>query len=198
MSVLDHTSLGGTMFAMSDVKENMKDEEVLALSTRDPKYFAVLVDKYEKPFLRKAMHVLRNREDAEDAVQDTFTKIYMNSSRFREVKGARFSSWGYKILLNTCFTKYNKNKRSFTVPHEFYAFIPDLNTQQFERQEETDYVVSVMEKMSETSFMVLWMYFFEGKSHKEIANEKDITVGAVKARMHRAKKEFRKHNLAIL
>src|SRR3989338_3498076 len=89
----------------------LSDEDALVLSVVQPSVFAMLVERYEAPFLRRAMRILREREAAADAVQETFTKIYLNASHFKRMPGASFRSWGYKILLNTCFTYWQRRKR---------------------------------------------------------------------------------------
>mgnify|MGYP001564504531 CR=1 FL=1 len=87
------------------------DEELLAKSFDDPRKFEALIDRYEEAFIRKAFYILGNKEAAEDAVQDAFVKIYKNARRFKPQPGAGFKSWGYRILVNTCFTAYKKHKR---------------------------------------------------------------------------------------
>src|SRR4051812_3634121 len=88
-----------------------KDEDVLYRSVEYPGAFGVLVDRYQKEFLRKVQRIVRNKDDAEDVVQDAFVKIYKNAHTFEVQEGAQFSSWAYKILLNTCFTFCKKRKR---------------------------------------------------------------------------------------
>jgi len=61
-----------------DKFESMTDEELLALSQSKPRVFEVLVNRWQAPFLRKSRSILGNGEDGEDAVQDTFVKIYTN------------------------------------------------------------------------------------------------------------------------
>ena len=117
----------------------MEDEKVLVASLSHPSLFAVLVRKYEEPFLRKAMGIVRSPEEAEDIVQEAFTKIYLNASKFKKQEGASFSSWGYRILINTALTHYQKRKREGKVraelDEEIWALIPDKNLRQFEKKE---------------------------------------------------------------
>ena len=87
------------------------DEEVLAASVTHPSLFAILVRKYEEPFMRKALSIVRVREEAEDVVQEAFARIYLNAAKFKKQEGASFSSWGYRILINTALTHYQKQKR---------------------------------------------------------------------------------------
>jgi RNA polymerase sigma-70 factor (ECF subfamily) len=171
------------------------DEELLVLSVAHPSLFALLVRKYEAAFLRKARSIVRDEEDAVDVVQEAFTKIYLNAKKFKTVEGASFSSWGYRILINTALTQYQKRKRRGAVTaqldDEIWQLIPDKNLRQFEK-EFMDEVASVLSRMPEPLARALSSFFLDGKSQEEIAREEGLTVGAVKTRVHRAKKEFKK------
>lgn len=172
------------------------DEELLVLSLSHPSLFALLVRKYEEPFLRKAQGIVREREEAEDIVQETFTKIYLHAGKFKKQEGAKFSSWGYRILINTALTHYQKRKRdgrtSVALDDEIWALIPDRNLRQFEKTELMDEVASVLTRMPEMFAKALSSFFIEGKSQEEMAREEGVSVGAIKTRVHRAKNEFRK------
>lgn len=177
------------------------DEELLALSVHHPSLFAVLVRKYEQPFLRKALSIVRGQEDAEDVVQETFTKIYLNASKFKKQEGAQFSSWGYRILINTALTRYAKRKRRgemvAELDDEIWSLIPDKNLRQFEKTTFSDEVASVLSRMPQPLARALAAFFLEGKTQEEIAKEEGLSVGAIKTRVHRAKKEFKKVYQAI-
>lgn len=177
------------------------DEEILALSVRQPYLFGILLDRYQDAFLRKAESVLHNKEDAEDVAQEAFTKIYRYADRFQTQEGASFKSWGYKILLNTAFTRYQKMKKRrgavFNPEPEWYEAMADTNTQQFEKEELKDYIISVLSRMPEHLSKVLHLHFIDGRSQEEIAKTEGVSVGAIKTRVYRAKKEFRKINETI-
>ena len=176
--------------------QEMGDEELLLLSVSKPAVFARLVQKYEEPFLRKAQSIVRDRQEAEDVVQEAFTKIYLNALKFKKQDGASFSSWGYRILINTALTHYAKRKkegaRQADLDEEIWALIPDKNLRQFEKKEIADEIASVFAKMPESFARVLNMFFIEGKSQEEIAAVEGLSVGAIKTRVHRAKHEFRR------
>jgi RNA polymerase sigma-70 factor, ECF subfamily len=175
---------------------DMSDEEVLLLSVQHPGFFALLVQKYEEPFLRKALRIVGGREEAEDVVQEAFVKIYLNAAKFKKQEGASFSSWGYRIVVNTALTHYQKQKRAGTnnVPldEEIWALIPDKNLRQFEKKELTDMVASVLTRMPPLLARALTAFFIEGKPQEEMAIEAGVSVGAIKTRVHRAKIEFKK------
>lgn len=176
--------------------EEYTDEELLTASISHPSLFALLVRKYEDAFLRKALSIVREREEAEDIVQEAFTKIYMNAAKFKKQDGAQFSSWGYRILINTALTHYQKRKRrgehTAELDEEIWALIPDKNLRQFEKKEFVDEVASVLSRMPKPLARALGMFFLEGKTQEEMAKEEGVSVGAIKTRVHRAKKEFEK------
>ena len=172
------------------------DEDILALSVDHPGLFEVLIDRYQEPFLRKAMKVLGTREDAEDAVQESFVKIYRYAGTFQVQEGASFKSWGYKILMNTSFTHYQKMKKrgdAFAdIPPEMYEDLVDRNEEGLETKAARDEVASVFSRMPVHLAEVLKLHLVEGRPHKEIALKEGSSVSAIKTRVHRAKKEFRK------
>jgi RNA polymerase sigma-70 factor, ECF subfamily len=172
------------------------DEELLFLSLAHPSLFVFLVRKYEEPFLRKAGSIVHEREEAEDVVQEAFTKIYLNASKFKKQEGASFSSWAYRILINTALTHYMKRKRrggaEVELDEEIWNLIPDKNLRQFEKHELTDEIASILTRMSPLFAKALSAFFIEGKTQEEMAEVEGVSVGAIKTRVHRAKKEFRK------
>jgi RNA polymerase sigma-70 factor (ECF subfamily) len=182
---------------ISQPLQEKKDEEILALSLSTPDAFSILIDRYQEAFLRKARHILGHDElGVEDIVQDTFVKIYANASKFKPVPGASFKSWGYRILVNTCFTFYQKNKRekqfAFQVDEEIAEMVPDNSLDTFEQKLDRDYLLSLMSKLPVMLARVLKLYTIDEKSQEEIAKTEGISIGAVRTRIHRAKKELKK------
>ena len=172
------------------------DEEILTASLAHPSLFALIVRKYEAPFLRKAEYIVKSREEAEDIVQEAFTKIYLNAAKFKKQEGASFSSWAWRIVINTALTHYAKNRRQQNVradlEPEILELIPDGNMRQFEKKEFIDLVASILSRMPAPFARALDAFFLQGLSQEEIAQNEGMTVGAVKTRVHRAKQEFRR------
>jgi RNA polymerase sigma factor (sigma-70 family) len=75
---------------------------------------------------------------------------------------------------------------------EIWALIPDKNLRQFEKKELMDEVASVLSRMPAMFAQALSSFFIEGKTQEEMAREGGVSVGAIKTRVHRAKKEFKK------
>lgn len=175
--------------------EEASDEAVLQAALADPEAYAILVRRYEDAFMRKAVSILRSQEDAEEVVQDTFTRIYLYGARFTPQEGASFSSWGYAILTRQCFTRYQKQKkergRRNELEPEAYERLPDM-TSFVEDLTVRDEVLIALSRIPEAAARVLRLQFLEGKSQEEIAVLEGQSISAVKTRVHRAKKLFKK------
>jgi RNA polymerase sigma-70 factor (ECF subfamily) len=173
----------------------MRDEELLRISLDRPSVFEVLVSRYQTPFLRKARTVLRNNEDAEDVVQETFTKIYVNANRFQPQEGATFSSWGYKILLNTCYTLHQKRKRAMGKR----VFMEDDLLYNLSGKEDVgketelrDLAASLLSNLPKHMSRVLHLHFILGYREQEIADMEGEKLGAIKTRVFRAKQAMKR------
>ncbi len=180
---------------LEDENEELSDDEVLRLSQVSPWMFAILVGRYEAPFLRKARSIIRDPQDVEEVVQDTFTKIYVNASKFEPKEGAKFSSWAYRILMNTAFTRYQKlvknNERFASMDPEYEQHYGEWALHSGFNQKQ-DGIDRILEKMPGHFALVLRLHYLEHWSHQDIADETGENVGTIKARIHRAKAAFRK------
>lgn len=175
--------------------QDLSDEAILARSQAEPWLFAILLERYEAAFLRKVKSIIFNELDAEEVVQDGFTKIYMNAGRFEVREGAKFSSWAYTILINTALTRYQKNvregKRTILLePEIMESFGESKLHDAFDL--DRDMIERVLALIPGHFSSVLRLHYLEHWSHKDIAGETGENVGAVKSRIHRAKAEFRK------
>jgi len=185
------------MFGLSTPENarGLSDEEILVRAKSEPWLFAALLDRYQSAFLRKAQSILFNEQDAEEVVQDAFTKIYMNAHRFEVREGARFSSWAYAILINTALTRYQKcvkeGKRTMLLEPEYLEQLGEMK-EHSGFKENRDAIERVLAGLPGHFARVLRLHYLEHWSHKDIADETGETVGAIKARIHRAKAEFRK------
>jgi RNA polymerase sigma-70 factor, ECF subfamily len=173
-----------------------KDEDVLSASFAYPHLFELLVERYEEAFLRKAKSIVYSEEVAQDVVQDTFVKIYLYGKKFKPVEGARFSSWAYKVLVNTCFVWYKKMKRErefFTaLDADIEAVLPSDESNEKAAYSDRDYLESIFTRLPETFARILRLYVIDHKDYKQIAEVEGVTEGAIKTRMHRARAEMRK------
>lgn len=182
-------------FRATEEVRDWEDERILMEAQSFPWMFAVLVERYQEPFLRKVRGVIHNPLDAEEVVQDAFTKIYVNAHRYEPQSGAKFSSWAYRILLNTAFTRYQKLVKE---SQRFQAIDPEFEQQYGEWKEHSgfaeqrDGIERILERLPGHFALVLKLHYLEHWSHQDIALHTGENVGTIKARIHRAKAAFRK------
>ena len=99
--------------------------------------------------------------------------------------------------MNTSFTYYQKFKKE----RGAIVSVEDNILENFAKFDESEkhileeYVVTILSRMPRNLSRVLQLHFIEGRPQQEVADELDISVGAVKARVHRAKKEFIKEDV---
>jgi RNA polymerase sigma-70 factor (ECF subfamily) len=174
----------------------LPDAEVLARSQREPELFALLVRRYEAPLLRRARTILADPEEAKEAVQDAFTKMYLYAERYAPQEGATFSSWAYTILNRVAYTRYQARKKRrehrIELEPEHYEALADSSADFLPELSARSEVLAALAKLPETAARLLRLQFFEGQSQEEIARGEHLSVPAVKTRIHRAKKQFKK------
>jgi RNA polymerase sigma-70 factor (ECF subfamily) len=179
---------------LQETAGTLSDAELLSASRTNPAIFELLVDRYEAAFLRKARSILYSKEDAEEVVQDAFTRIYVYADRYNPQEGASFSSWGYAILIRLAFTRYQKLKklrgRTQDLEPEAYERLPDESAF-MEDLSLRDEVLMALSRIPESAARILRLQFLEGKSQEEIATSEGASISAVKTRVHRAKKLFK-------
>lgn len=174
----------------------LSDADLLARSQSEPELFAILVRRYEAPLLRRAKAILHSPQDAEEAVQDAFTKMYLYANRYQPQAGASFSSWAYTILNNVAYTRYrakvDERRTRAELETEHYESLPDEKAEFFENLSVRNEVLAALAKLPEAASRILKLQFMEGKTHEEIAVLESLSIPAVKTRVHRAKKLFKK------
>jgi RNA polymerase sigma-70 factor, ECF subfamily len=173
----------------------LSDAEVLARAQKEPNLFAVLVRRYEAPLLRRAKKILFSPEDAEEAVQDAFTKMYLYADKYHLQDGATFSSWAYTILNRVAYTKYTARRKESgqraELEPEHYESLPDARAEFIEDLSIRNEVIAALSKLPETAAKILRLQFIEGKTQEEIAEAENLSIPAVKTRVHRAKRLFK-------
>lgn len=168
----------------------------------DRNAFSSLVSGQRKTLYRLVRRITRNHEDAEDAVQDAVLKAHANLSKFQG--RARFSTWISRIAINEALMKRRKNERKKQVPlevlvqtQEFIVRFPELE-RRGDDPEALYARMEVREMMLQAARSLLPMYQavfvlarVSGCTNQETADELELPVATVKARLHRACKQLR-------
>lgn len=171
-----------------------EDEELVLKSLDNPRLFELFVEKYQSVFLRTAKRVLKNEEESEDAVQDSFVKIYFNAKKFKKQPGVKFKSWAFKILMNCVFTRYQKQKRKIGnveyMDEVLYLRDPGAD-KDFKKREMRDEIESVLAEIPEDLGDLMKEHYLEDRPYAEIADTKGISVSALKMKLYRARNKFK-------
>jgi RNA polymerase sigma-70 factor (ECF subfamily) len=172
--------------------QSLSDEELLSRSLSAPSAFEILVTRYRGHFIERAGYVVKSKDDAEDVVQETFIRIYRFAPRFDGSAGT-FRAWATTILMNVARTRYQKQAthRGRVAPllPEQYESIAAPSGKDAALARDT--VERALEKAPDDIALILKMAYIEELPYQEIAERLAVSVGAVKTRVHRAKKLLR-------
>lgn len=156
--------------------------------------FARLVDRYKDRGMTLAVRMLRNRQDAEESLQDTFVRAYNGLDRFEE--NSTFGTWFYRILYNVCLTRLGK-RRSNTEPVDFRdesgeEFDPgilstDSLTDELEAGDLAKILQRVLDTLPEKYAAILSLFYFQERTHEEIVEITNLPIGTVKTHLFRAR-----------
>lgn len=150
----------------------------------DVRAFATLVDMYYARCLRFALHMLSSRSDAEEAVQDTFVRVYRALATYREQDA--FEPWLFRILGNRCRTAGAKERRHAEVME--YGELPEragapAHDTEIAWREEIEQALRALPVEQREAFL---MRHVEGMSYEDMSTATGAGLSALKMRVKRA------------
>jgi len=180
----------------------MEEAELIRLCKKgDREAFNEIVLKYQNKVVNIAFGMLSHQEDAEDAAQEVFIKVYKNISSFKEESS--FSTWVYRITANTCndILKKRMNKKTVSIYGEDddgadNLTIPDTSPPHdrvLEEKELQSEVRKAIGKLKGEYSELITLYDLEGFSYEEISGIRNIPIGTVKSRLSRARAQLKKN-----
>src|SRR5687768_12514784 len=100
---------------MKQTLESLGDEDLmLRIGAGDATAFSTLVRHHTTRFYASAFRIVLNKEDAEDVVQDAFTKLWNGKATWQAERGAKFTTWFYRIVTNQAMDAIAKKSRQRT------------------------------------------------------------------------------------
>lgn len=159
----------------------------------DTNAFAFLVDKYKTMIFTLALKMVKSREEAEEISQDTFIKAFKNLSKFKGE--SKFSTWLYKIGYRTALDSLKKHKEKYstdTIDEITFNKIKSTENilEGIERKERAEIINNCMLRLPEDERTILWMFYFDELSLKEIIAITNFSEANVKVKLHRARKRL--------
>ncbi|MGA7684221.1 MAG: sigma-70 family RNA polymerase sigma factor [Terriglobales bacterium] len=183
------------------------EEATLLASARagDSAAFECLVMPHWDALLRATHRILRNREDAEDAVQTAFLDAFRNLNSFRG--RSRFSSWLTRIAMNGALMRLRVSRRETSLDEvtetgevraRFHLVETRLNPEQEYLSKEGRVLFEKgLKELRPLYVEVLHLRNVQELSAKETARMLELPLGTVKARLHRARTKLARHVQSI-
>ena len=173
---------------------NYNEKEIIALlqePTRQRKAFECIVKEYSEQLYWQIRRLVLSHEDANDILQNTFIKAWMNIEYFRG--DAKMSTWLYRIALNESLTFLNKQRASNQLS------IDDADTEMLNKLESDTYFdgddsqkifLQAIHTLPEKQQIVFNLKYFKEMKYEEISEIVGTSIGALKASYHHAVKKI--------
>ncbi len=164
--------------------------------------FEELISRYETKAYNLALRLTRNELDAEEVLQDVFVTVYRKIESF-EGK-SKFSSWLYRITVNAAFMKLRKRKKHQAISID--EMLPQLENQALSQtasfrdkcdsralcNEMRGTIEDAIRRLPEEYRAVFVLRDIDGLSNKEVGELLNLSIPAVKSRLHRSRLMLRK------
>jgi len=167
----------------------------------DARPFEALVKRYRQQVFAIAYRMMGEAKETEDQTEEVFIKVYQSIKRFRGE--AAFSTWIYRIAVNTCLDALGKQQRR---PQRVAADIAEAEEAKYpiriaERAEPTpeqaalrreliECIRDTMMALRDKERLILTLRDVQGMEYRQIADVLTVRIGAVKMRIHRARLAF--------
>ena len=156
-----------------------------------------LLAQYEKRIYNISLRITGSEQDAFDAAQESLIKIYKSISTFRG--DASFSSFIYRLTVNTCidFLRKRKNEVSIEGAMEDGMSFEDKNTRYDPEtasinRELSGRILTALQKLDEDHRTLIVLKDIQGFAYEEIAQILKLSMGTVKSRLFRAREKLKK------
>jgi RNA polymerase sigma-70 factor (ECF subfamily) len=187
------------MSLATDIEEGPDHALVTGARHGDTHAFEKLMSRHKRRVFAVALRITKNREDAEDVVQESFHKAFLNLDRFREA--SQFSTWLNRIALNEAFMVLRRRRRIPEVlpltPDDNLNFVPEAFVDQnpnpeesCRRREHSELLTNAINRLGPTIRKTMWLRMVEERTVEETARMLDTSVAAVKSRVCRGRREL--------
>jgi RNA polymerase sigma factor (sigma-70 family) len=159
----------------------------------DERAFSSLIDRHKDKAMTLAIRMLKNKEDAEESLQDAFVKAFTGLKYF-EWK-SNFSTWFYRIVYNTCCNALKKKKNkvfleSYSVELNDFPDLPEgvfKSIIDYESQEIKNIIKEEIENLDIIYSSILTLFYVQEFGYSEIVNITGYPLGTVKTKLSRGR-----------
>jgi RNA polymerase sigma-70 factor (ECF subfamily) len=186
---------------MKTMYREQNDEALVRLAQGgDTRAFDELVVRYRDKVYRLALRILRHEEDAAEALQEAFLSAYRGLKNFKVE--STFSTWLYRVATNAALMRYRRRREGHISLEQSQnpngdgepLAIPDWSAQPLEElldSETREVMGESVQRLPEDLRTVFLLRDVEELSNAQVAEILELTVAAVKSRLHRARKSLR-------
>lgn len=169
------------------MRSNFTDEKRLikGLKAGKPRAQRVLYEKLAGKMMVVCMRYARNREEAEDILQEGFVRVFRKIGTYQGT--GSFEGWVRKVFSNVAIRQYQKNSRIHVVVG-LDEVDYQLGESVLDHQIDQAHLMEMVQRLPDGYRMVFNLYAIEGYSHDEISKKLDISVGTSKSQLSRARK----------
>ena len=160
----------------------MNQDDILVLvAKKDDKAFTYLYDMYSKSLFSVISNLLREREEAEDVLQEVFVKVWKNIDTYNESKG-RLYTWLLNIARNSAIDRlrskgYNNSKKNLSSDN--FVHLLDKSNSMTNRID-TIGIREFVKKLKPRCIQIIELLFYKGYTQQEASDELEIPLGTVK------------------
>ncbi len=205
MNVLEATPLAGNYEGKHYCTTNAatNDDRLLVAQAKSGHSlaFGELYERHRLCIYRTAFRMLRNRQDAEDAVQRSFQRAFTNLARFRE--DSAFATWVTRIAINESLMLIRRRRANTPIqessdPTEAHSIFEPADMrptpeQALAESERRTAVLQAISRLRESLRVVVLLRELQGLTSTETARRLGLSVSAVKARTFHARRFLRRH-----
>jgi RNA polymerase sigma-70 factor (ECF subfamily) len=136
-------------------------------------------------------NILKNKEDTEEAFQDTFLKIYRSLESYNY--SASFGTWTYRIAYNTALDYFRKRKRKATEDLDQYNLMIEEGSQHLERLDILNKLEFYLAKLGTEEEQIIRLYYLREKSIQEVGEIVGLSTSNIKTKLFRSRKKLLDH-----
>jgi len=154
------------------------------------KDFEILISRHKDYVMSVCLSILKNRQDAEEASQDSFIKAYKKLASFD--KTSKFSTWLYRIAYRTSLDLLRKRKRTDNIEDHAYGLKADSGVQnKIDGEERFGILQSVLDTLEEEDRTLIRLFYFEEMQIKDLSKITGLTESNIKIKLFRVRKKLK-------